>query len=74
MLGCAHTNAPCPTPTALLDQHREEVERLDSEVGKARAEERTARARREEAAKRAAAARATLDSLLSAGVAGSPKR
>ena len=73
-LGCAHAPAPCPTPTGLLDEHRAEVERLDAEVGHARGEERAAKARRDGAAARAAAARAALDSLLAARPPGSTKR
>lgn len=64
-LGCAHTNAPCPTPTAQIDEHRAAAERLDAEVGKAREAERAAKARRDEAAGRVARARAALDSLAS---------
>jgi hypothetical protein len=64
--GCAHTNAPCPTPPARIDEHRAAADRLDAEVGKAREAERAARTRRDEAARRVAAARAELDSLAAA--------
>jgi hypothetical protein len=72
--GCAHTNAPCPTPTAQIDEHRAGVERLDAEVGKARAAERAERARRDEAATRAARARAALDSLAGGAQPETPAR
>jgi hypothetical protein len=64
-LGCAHANAPCPTPTAQIDEHRAAAERLDAEVGKARGAERAARTRRDEAARRVAEAQAALDSVVS---------
>jgi hypothetical protein len=72
--GCAHTNAPCPTPTARIDEHRAAVERLDAEVGKARAAERAERARRDDAARGVAEARAALDSLAGGAPAETPAR
>lgn len=67
VLGCGHATVPCPTPTSSIDEHRAEVEKVGETIGRARAEERALQARRDEAARRAAAARAALDSLRAGG-------
>ncbi len=68
-LGCGHATVPCPTPTSTIDEHRAEVERVGETIGRARVEERALQTRRDEAARRAAAARAALDSLEAGGAA-----
>lgn len=69
VLGCGHATVPCPTPTSSIDEHRAEVEKAGETIGRARAEERALRTRRDEAARRAAAASAALDSLEVGGAA-----
>jgi hypothetical protein len=67
VLGCGHATVPCPTPTSSIDAHRAEAERVGETIGRARAEERALRGKRDEAARRAAAAKAALDSLEAGG-------
>ncbi len=69
VLGCGHATVPCPTPTSSIDEHRAEVEKVGETIGRARAAERALQVRRDEAARRAAAARAALDSLEAGGAA-----
>ena len=61
--GCGGATAPCPTPTTELDRLRGETERLERDLARTTREDRALAARRDEAARRIAAAQAALDSL-----------
>jgi hypothetical protein len=69
LCGCAHTNAPCPTPPSLLDAHRGQSEAAQRDVGRTTEEVAALEGRREEAARRIQAAKATEDSLARAAEA-----
>jgi hypothetical protein len=73
-LGCAHTNAPCPTSAAQIDQHRADVERIDAAIGRARREERTLLRQRQWTDSLINTMRANLDSLSAAGAPGAAER
>ena len=65
--GCGGAHAPCPIPTSDVDRHREESLAAERNVKVALSEDRSLRAKREEAASRIAAAEAALDSMKTAG-------
>ncbi|HEX7078809.1 MAG TPA: hypothetical protein VF363_10320 [Candidatus Eisenbacteria bacterium] len=65
--GCGHATVPCPTPTADLDRHREESMEAQREVGRAVAEERALKERRDQTRSRLEAAQAAADSMARAG-------
>jgi hypothetical protein len=65
--GCGGAHAPCPTPTSEVDRHREESLAVERNVKAAFSEDRSLRAKRDEAASRIAAAEAALDSIKTAG-------
>lgn len=67
LTGCGGATAPCPTPTAELDQLRTQTEELGKEVDQATAAERHAADARDGAARRVQSAQAALDSLHATG-------
>jgi hypothetical protein len=61
--GCGHANAPCPTPTTLVDRHRSEAEALQENLGRMEDEDASLQEQRDEAIRRIEAAQAAQDSL-----------
>ena len=74
MLGCAHTNAPCPTPPATLDGHRSQSESLQRDLAQVSQEAESLDTRRQEASRRIQAAKAIEDSLARTSSAPAPKK
>lgn len=69
--GCGGATAPCPTPPALLDEHRSQSEALQEDLARAGEEAALLEERREEALRRIQEATAREDSLARAAAASS---